>query len=67
MIFKRRLVRVHFAEPGTPSVEGILVERPRQFYRLAQVKVVAGPEESYDTEGEAWIPRERVLWVQVLG
>jgi hypothetical protein len=60
------MVRLHFVDDRRPSVEGVLLGRPNGFFRLAQPTVVQGSGESYEAEGEAWVPRENVLWVQVL-
>ena len=65
-LHRRRLVRLHLAD-NQPSIEGILVGKPNGYYRLAQPTVLQGREESYEAEGEAWVPSRNILWVQVLG
>lgn len=62
---KRRLVRVHLTG-NEPSLEGVWIGRVGKHYRIEAAKVVQGIDESYDIEGHALIPVERVAFVQVL-
>lgn len=70
MIWRRkRLVRIHFKPTvSADSVEGILVGVAAGHYRLAKashISVESGEARSID--GEAWIPKENVLYPQVIG
>ncbi len=66
MMFRRkRLVRLHQLG-DSPSYEGILVGRPNGFYRLVNGNLVEAPGRSTSLEGETWVPRERVVLMQVL-
>ncbi|MCC6743416.1 MAG: hypothetical protein IT175_06110 [Acidobacteria bacterium] len=66
MIRRRRLVRLHLTD-DRPSFEGVLVSARGGHYRLANARVFAAEGESYALDGEQWIPKGRVLYVQVLG
>lgn len=59
------VVRVHFADDDR-SVEGVLVAVSRDHYRLANAKQFTSPDASVPLDGEAWVPREKVLLVQRL-
>lgn len=63
---KHRLVRLHQAGDA-PSYEGILVGRPNGFYRLVNGKVLEASDRSVSLDGETWVPRERVVLMQVIG
>lgn len=63
---RKRLVRLHLAE-SRQSFEGVLVGVDARHYRLANVKQIEDAGRTLEPEGEAWVPRERVLYVQVLG
>lgn len=65
-LFRRRLVRLHLVDP-LPSIEGILVSAFDGHYRLKKVELLEAPERTQKLEGEAWVPRERVIFVQRLG
>jgi hypothetical protein len=60
---RKRLVRVHQADG--PTIEGILLQR-RPDYRLAAPKLLEEEDRTVPMDGEAEIPRERVLFVQLL-
>lgn len=69
IVFRRRKVRLHQLDPA-PSLEGVLVGKP---WRNGGHYVVRKPEVLSDTERtvtlagpEAWVPRERVVLVEVL-
>ena len=64
MVLKRkRLVRIH--QQDGPTLEGILLAR-RPDYRIAAPKMLEAEDVTQSLEGEAEIPRERVLFVQLL-
>lgn len=63
---RRRLVRLHL-EGQSFSVEGVLLEVTGKHYRLANVSHLEAEERSHALEGEVWVPRERVLYCQVIG
>lgn len=60
----RRKVRIHMVN-REQSFEGVLLGRIAGHYRLANAEIV-GETGTYIIDGEQWIPRERVLFVQVL-
>lgn len=67
----KRLVRLHFREDGTPSLEGLLcgyrTHRSGNHYVLGLVKVIKSADESYTLDGETVrVPRERVAFIQEL-
>jgi hypothetical protein len=62
---KKRLVRVHLTG-NEPSIEGIWMGRVGKHYRIEVAQVIQATDESYDIEGHALIPAERVSFVQVL-
>lgn len=67
MTFRRkRLVRLHLQD-GAPSIEGFLLGQAAGHYQLAAPKLLEAQERTLELAGEAWVPRERVLYVQVLG
>lgn len=59
------VVRVHYSDDDR-SVEGVLVSVSRDHYRLANARQFSSTESSVALDGEAWIPRDRVLLVQRL-
>lgn len=63
MLRRRRLVWVH--QLNGPTLEGILVHRSRDCYRIVKAKTI---EEDSTTplDGEVEIPRERVVFLQLL-
>lgn len=74
MTFRRkRLVRVHFKQGvSDASIEGVLM--PGLFlltrgghYLLAKASHIEDAEKSYNLDGEAWVPRENVLYLQPVG
>jgi hypothetical protein len=67
MLLRKRLVRLHLAD-DQPSMEGILVGKDADHYRLAAAKLLLeNPDRTLELQGEAWVPRSRVLYLQVLG
>lgn len=69
ILFRRRNVRLHQLDPA-PSVEGVLVGKPWRnggHYVLRKPEVLAEADRSVVLAGpEAWVPRERVVLVEVL-
>lgn len=59
-------MRLHMRE-SLPSVEGVLTKRWAGHYVLAAPKVLESAEVTHEVEGELFVPRERVLYVQVIG
>lgn len=51
---------------NAPSINGILIERPNGFYRVLKPEVVLEENMSHALEGEVWVARENVLFLQVL-
>lgn len=64
MFFKRRQVRIHLND-NPASIDGILIERPNGFYRVLKPEVVLDENQSHALEGEVWVARENVLFLQV--
>lgn len=64
MIWRKRMVRVHFLGRDE-SVEGILVGRGAGHYRLAKAALLSAPGETRPLDGEVWVPASRVLFLQV--
>lgn len=69
MFWRRRLVRVHF-RGDEATLDGVLLARSADHYRLGLPKVLEtdGNQQVRTTplDGEAEIPRERVLFLQLL-
>jgi hypothetical protein len=59
------MARVHLTG-NEPSIEGVWMGRVGKHYRVEAARVIQGAEESYDLDGHALIPVERVAFVQVL-
>lgn len=66
IFLRKRRVRVHLRDE-TRSLEGIWVGNAAGHYRLAAAEQLEAVDRTLELEGEAWIPRERVLYLQVLG
>lgn len=66
LLLRRRLVRLHLAAPF-PSIEGILVSTLGGHYRLLKPEVLEAADRTRELEGEVWVPKERVVFVQRLG
>lgn len=62
---RRKRVRVHFLN-FDPSVEGILVSSFGDHYRLLKPALIEAPDRTHDLTGEVWIPRERVVFLEVI-
>lgn len=67
ILLRRRLVRLHLVDPF-PSIEGILVGSFDSHYRLLKPVVLEGERQSRELQpgSEAFVPRERVIFVQRL-
>ena len=67
-IFRQRPVqlRLHLLDPA-PSIEGIFVGYEAGHYVLKNSKVLRGANDAEALEGEAWVPRDRVIFAQPLG
>lgn len=65
-LLRRRLVRLHLIEPF-PSIEGILVGARDGHYRLLKPALLESKDRSQELEGEAWVPKKNVIFVQRLG
>lgn len=63
---RRRLVRLHFAD-SSPSMDGIYVGKEAGHYVLMKAAILSEDgEDPVGLEGETWVPKERVLFMQVL-
>ena len=69
IVFRRRHVRVHQSDPA-PSIEGVLVGKPWRnagHYVIRKAGLVLAPGQTVDSDSkEIWVPRERVLFVEVI-
>lgn len=61
----KQLVRIHF-DGNDLSIEGILMQTTDRHYILANAHHIASADTSFPLDGHAWIPRERVLYLQEL-
>ena len=68
-VLRRRNVRIHQSDPG-PSVEGVLVGKPWRnagHYVVRKPGILLAPEVTAESDAEeVWVPRERVLFLEVL-
>jgi hypothetical protein len=64
-VSRRKIVRVHFLD-APQSLEGVLVARTADHYRIAAPKMLEAEGQTMLLDGEIEVPRERVLMVQVL-
>jgi hypothetical protein len=62
---RRRLIRLHL-EGDKPSIEGVFVGYEAGHYLVANARMILDAGDHVPLEGEAWVPRERVLYVQRL-
>jgi hypothetical protein len=64
----RGLVRLHQPK-GEPTVEGLLLGIVEDHYRLANAKLLVDTNREHDipVDGEMFVPRARVLYVQKVG
>jgi hypothetical protein len=65
LLLTRRKVRLHLVDPF-PSIEGILVSARDGHYRLLKPEVLQAQGQTQELSGEAWVPKERVIFVQRL-
>lgn len=63
---RRRLVRLHLVGQE-PSIEGVFLGFTAGHYRLANASMIETAERTHVLDGEAWVPRDRVLYAQVVG
>lgn len=66
MFPRKRLVRLHLTG-DQPSFEGVLVGRMDGHYQLQAPKLLVSEDQTQTLDGSVLVPRERVLFVQVLG
>jgi hypothetical protein len=66
LLLTRRRVRLHLVDPF-PSIEGILVSARDGHYRLLKPELLEAEDRTRQLVGEAWVPKERVIFVQRLG
>jgi hypothetical protein len=64
IVLRRKRVRVHQKEG--PTIEGVLVGSLDAHYRLLKPVLWENASVSHDLQGEAWVPRERVVFVEVI-
>jgi hypothetical protein len=69
-LLRRKQVRIHQPDP-TPAVEGILTGKPWRcagHYVIKKAAIVATRDETIrlDDSQEVWVPREKVVMVEVL-
>ena len=65
LVLRRRRVRIHQLDPA-PTVEGILLNSWNGHYRLLKAEIVEGAGRTIELQGEAWIPRERVILIETV-
>jgi hypothetical protein len=63
---RRQILRLHL-EKGEASVEGIFLGFVAGHYKLANARHIEAEGQSIPLTGEAWVPRGRVLYAQVIG
>lgn len=63
---RRRLLRLHLIKQE-PSIEGVFLGFQAGHYRLANASMLETTERTHALEGETWVPRDRVLYGQVIG
>lgn len=63
--WRQQMVRLHL-EGNNPSIEGMLFEKPGDFYRLLKPELISAENSNVSMDGEVWVPRDRVLFCQVL-
>lgn len=66
MFHKPKRVRVHELAPGL-TVEGILVRKTREWLVVRQVALLESADRTVPLSApEVWIPRDKVVMVEVL-
>lgn len=63
---RRRLVRLHLEDPA-PSIEGVLVGVVAGHYRLLKPELLEATDRTSQLDGELWVLKSRVVFVQVIG
>jgi hypothetical protein len=63
--FESRRVRLHFKNENR-SLEGVWVGMAAGHYRIAKPEQIEAVDRTLELEGEAWVPREDVMLLQVL-
>ena len=63
---RRRLVRLHF-DGKDFSIEGILLSVTATHYRLANASHLETDERTHALDGETWVPRANVIYLQIIG
>jgi hypothetical protein len=66
LFLRKRRVRLHLKDENR-SLEGIWIGMGAGHYRLASATQLEAVDRTIELEGEAWVPRERVLYMQVIG
>lgn len=66
-VHKPRQVRLHLRDPKSPALDGILLGVKAGHYRLANPTHLETADRSHALDGEAWVPVDRVLYLQVTG
>lgn len=65
MVRDKKTMRFHFKD-RTTSIEGVLVRTTRSDYIVEAPKLIEGPEDTVSVSGPLEIPRQNVLFKQVL-
>lgn len=65
LILRRRRVRIH-QRGDLPTIEGILIGSLDNHYRLIRPVLIESASRSHDLSGEYWVPRENVVFVEVV-
>lgn len=65
LTLRRRRVRIHQVG-DLPTIEGILIGSLDNHYRLLKPVLWESASRSHELNGEAWVPRERVVFVEVV-
>jgi hypothetical protein len=65
MLVRRRRVRLHQLDPA-PTIEGLLVGSLDSHYRLLKPVLWETSDRSHSLQGEVWVPRERVIFVETI-
>lgn len=63
---RKRILRLHLTDADA-SIEGVFLGFAAGHYRLANARHIVAAEQSVPLDGEAWVPRGRVLYAQVIG
>jgi hypothetical protein len=63
---RKRKLRLHLVD-RRESIEGIFLGYEAGHYRIVNANYLRESDQTLELEGEAWVPRERVLWAQVTG